>query len=1017
LRIHQSTRAGGSRRLTLLSEAERLALYGLPDFDDFQRAEFFAMTEAERALADRRMGLSERLHCLLQIGYFKAKQAFFSFSTQHVPAEDVAFLLERYFPQTAVALQPLRPSELYAQRNEVVELFGYRLWSESDRPVLVEIATTLARRDATPTFVLIEVLAFLASGKIVRPGYTTLQTIISDALVAERKRLEQLVENGLDDDARVALKKLLVRDDTLSELAALKQDAKNFGYQMMVTEREKRATLAPLYRVAKALLPQLAISQQNMDYYASLVHYYTIYDLRRIRSGQSDLYLLCYAWRRYRQITDNLIEAFGHHMRQVEQKTKEASQEAYSQAQTKQRQEAPSVGRVLLLYVDEAVDDATPFGSVRNQAFTIMPREALLTAGKRLSEKPVSQMELRWQEVNRTAPRFKKHLRPLAMLLEFSAELAGSPWLAALDWMKGVFSRQQRLAQRPVVEIPGNTIPERLRPYLLTFDDADEPIALRGDRYEFWIYRQLRKRLAAGELYLDDSVLHRRFSDELVALERKDDVLEGLDIPWLRQPIEAGLDALFAELDQLWRDFDGELRQGKLTHLDYDAQRKTLTWRKPKVDHDEAGQNDFYAKLPARSIADIFRFVNERCGFLSTLTPLQPRYAKTIADEDSLMAVIIARAMGLGNLSMAETSDIPYHILEATDQQHLRLATLRTASNQVSNFIAGLDIFPLYSFDPETLYGGVDGQKFASADPTTKARYSRKYFGAGKGVVAYTLLANHVPLETELIGAHEHESHYVFDICYHNATDIVPTVITGDMHSINKANFGVMHWFGRKFAPRFTSVQAQLGHLYCGNDIAEYASFLLQPAGQIDRRVIIADKTNTDRIVATLGLKEMSQSTLIRKLCALSQHNQTRKAIFEFDKLIRSLYTLRYFRDPQLQRDVHRSQNRVEAYHQLRSAISQVGGKKQLIGRTDLDVAITNQCGRLIANIIIAYNSILLSALLERYRADGNQKAILLLQKISPVAWQHIHFLGRYLFRGNRHAIDLKVLLADVILA
>ena len=112
-----------------------------------------------------------------------------------------------------------------------------------------------------------------------------------------------------------------------------------------------------------------------------------------------------------------------------------------------------------------------------------------------------------------------------------------------------------------------------------------------------------------------------------------------------------------------------------------------------------------------------------------------------------------------------------------------------------------------------------------------------------------------------------------------------------------------------------------------------------------------------DRIVATLGLKEMSQSTLIRKLCALSQHNPTRKAVFEFDKLVRSIYTLDYIRDPQLQRDVHRSQNRIEAYHQLRSAIAQVGGKKQLIGTTELDVAITNQCGRLIANVIIAYNS------------------------------------------------------------
>ncbi len=67
-------------------------------------------------------------------------------------------------------------------------------------------------------------------------------------------------------------------------------------------------------------------------------------------------------------------------------------------------------------------------------------------------------------------------------------------------------------------------------------------------------------------------------------------------------------------------------------------------------------------------------------------------------------------------------------------------------------------------------------------------------------------------------------------------------------------------------------------------------------------------------------------------------------------------------------------------------------GKKQLIGTTELDVAITNQCGRLIANVIIAYNSILLSALLERYKAADAQKAITLLGKISPVAWQHIQF-------------------------
>lgn len=44
-------------------------------------------------------------------------------------------------------------------------------------------------------------------------------------------------------------------------------------------------------------------------------------------------------------------------------------------------------------------------------------------------------------------------------------------------------------------------------------------------------------------------------------------------------------------------------------------------------------------------------------------------------------------------------------------------------------------------------------------------------------------------------------------------------------------------------------------------------------------------------------------------------------------------------RDPQLQRNVHRLQNRIESYQQLPSVIAQVGGKKHLIGRTDLDTA------------------------------------------------------------------------------
>lgn len=54
--------------------------------------------------------------------------------------------------------------------------------------------------------------------------------------------------------------------------------------------------------------------------------------------------------------------------------------------------------------------------------------------------------------------------------------------------------------------------------------------------------------------------------------------------------------------------------------------------------------------------------------------------------------------------------------------------------------------------------------------------------------------------------------------------------------------------------------------------------------------------------------------------------------------------------DPKILIDDTRSQNRIDSYHSLRAAISRVSGRKALLGNTDLEVEISNQCGRLVAN-------------------------------------------------------------------
>ncbi|MCC2645772.1 MAG: Tn3 family transposase [Burkholderiales bacterium] len=198
------------------------------------------------------------------------------------------------------------------------------------------------------------------------------------------------------------------------------------------------------------------------------------------------------------------------------------------------------------------------------------------------------------------------------------------------------------------------------------------------------------------------------------------------------------------------------------------------------------------------------------------------------------------------------------------------------------------DTVPHYSFDFGVLHGAVDGQKFTMATPTIKARHGKKYFGKGKGVVAYSLLCNHVLLQTYLLGSNDHESYFAFDIWYNNSSEINLQMLTGDMHILNKANSVIMYWFDGELCPRFTNTDRQLQHLYCEKWLDKYDSYDIKPRSEINRKLIEDEAENLERIIATLGSGEVSQASLIKKLCTYKQEHKTQEALYEMDKLVRS---------------------------------------------------------------------------------------------------------------------------------
>ncbi|MBY0378975.1 MAG: Tn3 family transposase [Burkholderiales bacterium] len=1001
-----------NKNLTILSEAEQSALYDIPEYNNEQRLEYLSLTDTELNIALNRHNISAQIYCILQFGYFKAVKLFFRITWEESFSDDISFILQQYFENKIVILETISKHEHYAQCTEISKLYEYKPWTKDFENTLYSHAEKIICRDMNQKFITMEILDYLQTQKIIRPRYTTLQVIVSSIINNEYNRIFGIINSSLTNEEITLLKSLVIDEDTLSKLAALKQDAKDFKPQMMIAERNKLETLRPIYKTIKRLMQSLKLSQQNLHYYAELANYYTIHELRtRLKTELAYLYLLCYCWKRFRQVSDNLVAAFSFFLKQIEDEIDELSNLKLTEHVMGQREELIKMKQLAQLYVDDEILDATNFGVVRGKAFEIIPRNELVN--KVSTKKSIPDADFYWQAVDKHKRRVTLNLRHLVAALGFSSINPEDQWLGALSWIKTCFSKLHKITAL-VDDCPDKTIPIKLLPYL-TFKTTDQPAMVNLSRYELWVYRQINNKLKNGSIFLEDSLQHRSLNQELVPIEKMDEYTQQLNLPKLTQPINSQLDELFTELNQLWSKFNKDLKKRKLKHLRYDEKTKTIHWHKIKVKKDEQALTQFYKQMPLCDITDVLRYVNRTCGFLSAFTHVQPRYSKQPAKIDHLIGTIIAQAMNNGNLNMSDISDIPYALLQDTLQSRIRLSTLKQANDLISNDIAKMPIFPFYSIDINELYGGVDGQKFEAETPTIKTRYSKKYFRKGKGIVAYTLLSNHVPLQVDLIGANDHESYFAFDIWYNNTCDINPTILTGDMHIINRANFVTMYLFGGKLYPRFTNIEAQRSHLFSETDNPEYEKYLIKPAGQINRQLIESEWANLQRIIVTLGMKEMTQSTLIKKLCTYKQESRTRMALYEFDKLIRSIHTLKYLLDPTIQSNTHRSQNRVEQYHQLRGSIAQAYGKKQLIGRTDLALEISNQCGRLIANAIIHYNSSILSKLLEKYEAEGNQKALNLLKKISPIAWQHIHFQGHFKF-SEEHIIDLDEIIAKLTL-
>ncbi len=990
------------KRIQILRKSEINELYDRPNFNHADREDYFSLDNETQRLVDKCRQLETKVYFILLLGYFRCKPIIFNFSFDEIEA-DVGFVLHKYFENQKITKTDLAMTTKTKLINRLLAYTDHSIYkTKKHKALLLERLNDVTKISIEPRYVFDECLAFFGQHQIVLAGYSTLQNIISSVLLQERLRIEAVLNNSMSMDTRTTLLRLLESKETFTDLAQLKRMAKDFSASQISRELSSHHTIRALYPDLKILIHQLELSPKNLEYYASLIKHKSVYRLRRHADSQAILYLSCYLYFRYRESNDNLVSAFIYLVRKLSESATRYAKQKIAEDIEVVRKKLKLAGNLLGYYVDAEIGNEVSFGEIRKKAFKLISEDNIRLLSDHFDKKEFDPLQYEWDYIDKQSNKVTRLLRSIfwAIDVEFTH-------------LKTDLNRQYIVAQQELLEnkelatINLKLVTKSERAYL---EDDDPKKA--STRFEYFLYSKAEKLFNSNSLTIKESVNNRSLASDMIPIkewrENKQTIIEKTGLEKLTTPITETIAKKQQQLESKLKNVCQNIFQGKNQYVEFLTEKNELKWSIPNKKWQESIDNPIYNQLKHMGIVELMSFVNQQTGYLDAFTHISSNKEKVAVNYDDLIACILGNGTNYGLYKMANISDRSVGKLRTVEENYLRSETIGFSNDYISDAIAALPIFSYYHIDDKQLYSSIDGQKFECRINTFKARYSSKYFFKGKGVSALTLVSNHVPVNTQIIGSNEYEGHFAFDLLYNNTSSIQPNVLSTDTHGTNNVNFASLDFFDYTFAPRYAKVKKVFFDLF---EVSEENGGTIQLKKKINHKLITEESDEIQHIICSLNRKTATQSTIVRKLS--NGKNRTLAALHEYDRLVKSLYILDYIDNATLRHYVQQALNRGEAYHQLKRTIASVNGNR-FRGGDDYQVSQWNDCARLISNCIIYYNSALLSAFLQINEKKGRKDIVSYISQLSPVAWQHINLNGEYAFNKGKTEIDLVGLLSDI---